>query len=169
MDASGSIWSVPLALILTASSCWGRQTSLQGVDLSLTTRTSDELAIDAYVLADQSCAPTEFPEIVLVKSPDHGIVCSRIENFVVESDTFRDRACIGHIARGVTVFYQARSGYVGPDSVRYSVTGSVGRFDVSVKLSVVPDTSAPPPAPNAAELPAVMSPGPLPICVAPVS
>ncbi|GMO13313.1 hypothetical protein TM239_09290 [Bradyrhizobium sp. TM239] len=140
--------------------------------MSVTARTSEETVIEGYADADNTCAPIELPQLLLMKSPEHGIVCYRIEDFEVAGDSGRDQACIGRWIRGISIFYLARPGYSGPDSLRYEAITDRRRDRVAVRVRVLPDPAN---ASDAAASPGdssrepAMSLGPLPACVVPVS
>lgn len=157
-------WSAVLAMSI---SCFAQDT-----ELTVTVRTPEETVIEGYADADKTCAPVELPRLVLMKSPEHGFVCYRIEDFEVAGDSGTDRACVGRWVRGISVFYLARPGYGGPDSLRYEAITDHRRDRVDVRVSVLPSSA------NHAHAPAVpwnssgepaMSIGPIPPCVVPVS
>ncbi|PIT01770.1 hypothetical protein TSA1_14070 [Bradyrhizobium nitroreducens] len=144
----------------------------QGNEMTVTARASEETVIEGYADADNTCAPVELPRLSLVKSPEHGIVCYRIEDFEVAGDSGRDQACIGRWIRGISIFYLARPGYSGPDSLRYEAITDRRRDRVTVRVRVLPDAAS---ASNLSVDPGgssrepAMSIGPIPACVIPVS
>jgi hypothetical protein len=144
----------------------------QDSEMTVTTRTSEETVINGYAYADSTCAPIELPQLLLMKPPKYGVVCYRIEDFEVAGDSGTDRACIGRRVCGISVFYLARPGYSGPDSLRYEAINHRGRERVSVRVRVLPDRS------NASTASAsvdgssrgsAMLVGPVPPCVVPMS
>ncbi|UPJ56037.1 hypothetical protein [Bradyrhizobium sp. 192] len=139
--------------------------------MTITARTSEETVIEGYADADNTCAPVELPRLLLMKSPEHGIVCYRIEDFEVAGDSGRDQACLGRWVRGISVFYLARSGYSGPDSLRYEAITDRRQDRVAVRIRVLPglgkDSDAASPVGSRRE--PAMSLGPIPACVVPVS
>jgi hypothetical protein len=144
----------------------------QDSEMTVTARTSEETVIEGYADADSTCAPVELPRLLLVKSPEHGIVCYRIEDFAVAGDTGSDRACIGRWIRGISLFYLARPGYSGRDSLRYEAVTDRRRDRVAVRVRVLPgpanDSDVPVNTADSSRDPA-MSIGPIPACVVPVS
>jgi len=140
-------------------------------EITVTTGTSEEAVINGHVFADSTCAAIEFPWLLLIKPPDHGIVCYRIEEFEVAQDSFTDQACVGRRVSGVNIFYLAHPGYDGPDSLRYDTISSRGREPVSVSLTVLPDkpTSSVKAGIKGSRDASPMLVGPVPICSAPVS
>lgn len=139
--------------------------------MTITARTSEETVIEGYADADNTCAPVELPRLLLMKSPEHGIVCYRIEDFEVAGDSGRDQACLGRWVRGISVFYLARSGYSGPDSLRYEAITDRRQDRVAVRIRVLPglgnDSDAASSVGSRRE--PAMSLGPIPACVVPVS
>lgn len=142
-------------------------------EMTVTARSSEETVIDGYAYADRRCAPVELPELLLVKPPEYGVVCYRIEDFEVGADSGGDRACIGRWVRGMNVFYQARPGYSGPDSLQYDEITHRGRERrVSVRVRVLPDQSNSSTASagvDGSSREHAMSTGPIPACALPVS
>lgn len=143
----------------------------QDSEMTITARTSEETVIEGYADADNTCAPVELPRLLLMKSPEHGIVCYRIEDFEVAGDSGRDQACLGRWVRGISVFYLARSGYSGPDSLRYEAITDRRQDRVAVRIRVLSglgnDSDAASPIGSRRE--PAMSLGPIPACVVPVS
>ncbi|WP_147250312.1 hypothetical protein [Bradyrhizobium sp. MOS003] len=139
--------------------------------MTVTARTSEETVIEGYADADNKCAPVELPRLLLLKSPEHGVVCYRIEDFEVAGDSGGDQACIGRWVRGISVFYLARSGYSGPDSLRYEAVTDRRRDRVAVRVTVLPGLGNDSDAASLGASPreSAMSPGPIPACVVPVS
>ncbi|AWM01878.2 hypothetical protein [Bradyrhizobium amphicarpaeae] len=139
--------------------------------MTVTARTAEETVIEGYADADNTCAPVELPRLLLMKSPEHGVVCYRIEDFEVVGDSGSDRACIGRWVRGISIFYLARPGYSGPDSLRYEAITDRRRDRVAVRVRVLPgfgnDSDAA--GPSDSEREPAMSLGPVPACVGPVS
>ena len=169
-SANGScdlILGVLSAVLAMAISC-----SAQDGEMTVTTRTSEEIVINGHVDADNTCVPIELPRLMLMKPPEYGVVCYRIEDFEVAGDSGRDRACVGRRVRGVNVFYLARPGYSGPDSLRYEAITPRGRQRVSVRVRVLPDHSNASTASasvDGSSRKSAMLPGPIPPCVVPVS
>lgn len=168
--ASGScdlILGVLSAILTTDISCFA-----QDSEMTVTARASEETVVEGYADADNTCAPVELPRLMLMRSPEHGIVCYRIEDFEVAGDSGSDRACIGRWVRGITVFYSARSGYSGPDSLRYEAITDRRRDRVTVRVRVLPNpadaSNAPISTGDSSRGPA-MSIGPVPACVVPLS
>lgn len=168
--ANGScdlIMGVSFAVLAMDISCFA-----QDSEMTVTAKTSEEVVIEGYADADNTCAPIELPRLLLMKSPEHGIVCYRIEDFEVAGDSGSDRACIGRWIRGISVFYLARSGYSGPDNLRYEAITGRRRDRVTVRVRVLPDpanASNAPANPGASSREPAMSIGPIPSCVVPVS
>lgn len=158
------ILGVVSALLAMNIACFARDT-----EMTVTARTSEEAVINGYAFADKTCAPIELPELLLIKPPKYGAVCYRIEDFEVASDSGLDRACIGRWVRGISVFYRARSGYSGPDSLRYEAIDHRGRERVSVRVEVLPGHSNPSASVDGSSRESAMSAGPIPACVVPVS
>jgi hypothetical protein len=159
-----------LAMLAMVPACFAQGKPAAG-EITVTTRTSEEAVINGHVFADSTCAAIEFPWLLLIKPPDHGVVCYRIEEFEVAQDSFTDQACVGRRVSGVNIFYLAHPGYTGPDSLRYDTVSSRGRNQTSVRLSVLPDTRAPS-ARIGTKRPPDESPtlsGSVPKCAAPVS
>jgi hypothetical protein len=163
----GLILGVVTAVLAMDISCFA-----QDSEMIVTARTSEETVINGYAFADKTCAPIELPQLLLMKPPKYGVVCFRIEDFEVAADSGGDRACIGRRVRGINVFYLARPGYSGPDSLRYEAINHRGRERVSVRVKVLPDRS------NASTASALvdgssrgsaMLAGPIPPCAVPVS
>jgi hypothetical protein len=167
IGSCGLILGVLSAVLATDISCFAQES-----EMTVTARTSEETVIEGYADADNTCTPVELPQLLLMKSPEHGIVCYRIEDFEVASDSGRDRACIGRWIRGISIFYLARSGYSGPDSLRYEAITDRRRDRVAVRVRVLPglerDSDAPVSSGDSSREPA-MSLGPIPACVVPVS
>ncbi|OPY97414.1 hypothetical protein A5906_39070 [Bradyrhizobium sacchari] len=169
-SANGScdlILGVLSAVLAMDISCFA-----QDSEMTVTARTSEETVIEGYADADDTCAPIELPRLLLVKSPEHGIVCYRIEDFEVAGDSGRDRSCIGRWIRGISVFYSARADYSGPDSLRYEAITDRRRDRVAVRVTVLPDpanASNAPANPGGSSREAAMSIGPIPACAVPVS
>ena len=161
------ILGVVFAVLAMDISCFAQDTQM-----TVTARTSQETVINGYAYADKTCALIELPQLLLVKPPRHGIVCYRIEDFEVATDSGQDRACIGRQVRGISIFYLARAGYSGPDSLRYEEISRRGRGRVSVRVSVLPghsNASTAPASVDDSSLEPAMSAGPIPACVVPVS
>jgi len=131
-----------LAILAMAPVCSAQGKPGDG-EIAVTARTSEEAVINGHVFADSTCAAIEFPWLLLIKPPDHGVVCYRIEEFEVAQDSFPDRACVGRRVSGVNIIYLAHPGYSGPDSLRYDTVSSRGRDQTSVRLTVLPDTRTP--------------------------
>jgi hypothetical protein len=169
-SANGScdlILGVLSAVLAMATSC-----SAQDSEMTVTARTSEETVINGYAYADSTCAPIELPQLLLMKPPKYGVVCYRIEDFEVAGDSGRDRACIGRRVRGISVFYLARPGYSGPDSLRYEAINHRGRERVSVRVKVLPDRSNASTASasvDGSSRESAMLVGPIPRCGVPVS
>jgi hypothetical protein len=167
---SGPSILVLLAMLGMVPACFA-QGKPRASEIIVTTRTSEEAVINGHVYANATCAAIEFPWLLLMKPPDHGGVCYRIEEFEVAEDSASDQACVGRRVSGVNLFYLAHPGYTGPDSLRYDTVSSRGRDQVFVRLTVLPDTrlssarigAKDPPD----ELP--MLSGSVPKCAAPVS
>ena len=161
----GLILGVLFAVLAMDISCFA-----QDSEMTVTARTSEETVINGYAYADKTCAPIELPRLLLMKPPEYGVVCYRIEDFEVAGDSGRDRACIGRWVRGINVFYLARPGYSGPDSLQYEEVNSRGRQRVSVRVKVLPDHSkAAPASVDGSSSESAMSAGPIPQCAVPVS
>jgi hypothetical protein len=141
-EQSRSSTLVLLGMLGMAPVCFAQGEPAAG-EMIVTTRTSEEAVINGHVFADSTCAAIEFPWLLLIKPPDHGVVCYRIEKFEVAQDSFTDQACVGRRVSGVNIFYLAHPGYTGPDSLRYATVSSRGRDQTSVRLTVLPDTRAP--------------------------
>lgn len=169
-SANGSchlILGVLSAVLAMDTSCFA-----QDSEMTVTARTSEETVIEGYADADNACAPVELPRLLLMKTPEHGIVCYRIEDFEVAGDSGRDQACLGRWVRGISVFYLARPGYSGPDSLRYEAITDRRRDRVAVRVTVLPDpanASQVPANPDGSSYEPAMSIGPIPACVVPVS
>jgi hypothetical protein len=169
-SANGScdlILGVVTAVLAMDISCFA-----QDSEMTVTARTSEETVINGYAFADKTCAPIELPQLLLMKPPKYGVVCFRIEDFEVAADSGGDRACIGSRVRGINVFYLARPGYSGPDSLRYEAINHRGRERVSVRVKVLPDRSNASTASAGVDGPSresAMSAGPIPACAVPVS
>jgi hypothetical protein len=167
---SGSSILVMLAILGMVPVCFAQGSAWVG-EMTVATRTSEEVVINGHVFADSTCATIELPWLLLMKPPDHGVVCYRIEEFEVAEDSGRDQACIGRRVSGVNLFYLARPGYSGPDSLRYDTISSRGREQVSVRLTVLPDkpTSSVKGGVKGSPDGAAMLVGPVPTCAAPIS
>ena len=168
--ANGScylILGVVSAILAMNISCFAEDS-----EMTVTARASEETVINGYAYADSTCAPIELPRLLLMKPPQYGVVCYRVEDFEVAGDSGTDRACIGRWVRGINVFYLARPGYSGPDSLRYEEINSRGRQRVSVRVKVLPDHSKASTAPasvDGSSRESAMSAGPIPQCAVPVS
>jgi len=161
------ILGVSSAVLTMNISCLAQES-----EMTVTARTSEETVIEGYADADNTCAPVELPRLLLVKTPEHGSVCYRIEDFEVAGDSGRDRSCVGRWVRGISIFYSARAGYSGPDSLRYEAITDRRRDRVAVRVSVLPGVgkdSDVPASPGDSSREPAMSPGPIPACVVPVS
>ena len=161
------ILGVVSAVLAMDISCFAQET-----EMTVTARTSEETVINGYAYADKMCAPIELPQLLLIKPPKHGVVCSRIEDFEVAADSGLDRACIGRRVRGISIFYLARPGYSGPDILQYEEINHRGRARVSVRIRVLPDHSNASTASASVDDPSresAMSAGSIPACVVPVS
>jgi hypothetical protein len=144
----------------------------QDSEMTVTARPSEETVVEGYADADNTCTPIELPRLLLMKTPEHGIVCYRIEDFEVAGDSGMDRACIGRWIRGISVFYLARPGYSGPDSLRYEAITDRRRDRVAVRVRVLPgpaNDSDPPANPGGPSRDPAVSIGPIPACVVPMS
>lgn len=167
IGSCGLILGVLSAVLAMDIACFAKDS-----EMTVTARTSEETVIEGYADADNTCAPVELPRLLLMKSPEHGIVCYRIEDFEVAGDSGRDHACIGRWVRGISMFYLSRSGYSGPDSLRYEAITDRRRDGVAVRVRVLPspanDSNQPANAGGSLREPS-MSIGPIPACVVPVS
>ena len=169
-SANGScdlILGVVTAVLAMDISCFA-----QDSEMTVTARASEETVIDGYAYADETCAPIELPGLLLMRPPEYGVVCYRIEDFEVGGDSGRDRRCVGRLVRGISVFYRARPGYSGPDSLQYEEINHRGRERVSVRVKVLPDRSNASTASASVDGPSresAMSAGPIPACAVPVS
>jgi hypothetical protein len=135
-SANGScnlILGVLFAVLATDISCFAQDNRM-----TVTARSSEETVIEGYADADNTCTPIELPRLLLMQTPEHGIVCYRIEDFEVAGDSGSDRACVGRWIRGISVFYLARPGYSGPDSLRYEAITDRRRDRVTVRVRVLP-------------------------------
>jgi hypothetical protein len=141
----------------------------QDTEMMVTARTPEEAVINGYAFADKTCAPVELPELLLIRPPKYGVICYRIEDFEVAGDSGLDRAWIGRWVRGVSVFYLARSGYSGPDSLRYEAIDHRGRERVSVRVGVLLDHSNTSASADDPSRESAMSDRPIPTCFVPVS
>jgi hypothetical protein len=142
--------------------------------LTKTTKADHDVAILGYGQANQSCEAIEPPSIYLDKPPGQGSVCFRASTIKLrEAIVGNLMHCIGRTIRGVTVVYLPRSGYTGPDDVRYTVIFPSARHSVYVDVTVVPDSlSSPGTLPADIGTDAVESSqlsGPMPACMALVS
>lgn len=169
---SANGWCALILGVLSAVLAMDISCFAQDSELNVTVRTPEETVIEGYADADNTCAPIELPRLLLMKSPEHGFVCYRIEDFEVAGDSGTDRACVGRWVRGISVFYMARPGYSGPDSLRYEAITDHRRERVAVRVRVLPgpanDSHVPATPGNSSGEPA-MSIGPIPACVVPVS
>ena len=161
------ILGVVSAILAMDISCFA-----QDSEMTVTARASEETVINGYAYADETCAPIELPGLLLMKPPEYGVVCYRIEDFEVAGDSGRDRRCVGRLVRGISVFYRARPGYSGPDSLQYEEINHRGRERVSVRVRVLPDHSrastASASVDGSSRGPAMLA-GPIPPCIVPVS
>ena len=164
IGSCGLILGVSSAVLAMDISCFA-----QDSEMTVTARTAEETVIEGYADADNTCAPVELPRLLLMKPPEHGVVCYRIEDFEVASDSGSDRACIGRWVRGISIFYLARPGYSGPDSLRYEAITDRRRDRVAVRVRVLPGFGNDAASPNASPPEPAMSLGPIPACVGPVS
>jgi hypothetical protein len=167
-NGSGDLILGALSAVLAMTiSCFA-----QDSEMTVTARASEETVINGYAYADKTCAPIELPGLLLMKPPEHGVVCYRIEDFEVAGDSGRDRGCVGRWVRGISVFYLARPGYSGPDSLQYEAINHRGRERVSVRVRVLPDHSNASTASasvDGSSRESAVSIGPIPPCVVPVS
>ncbi|RXH21869.1 hypothetical protein XH99_20030 [Bradyrhizobium nanningense] len=158
--------------VLSAVLTMGISCFAQGSEMTVTARGAEETVIEGYADADNTCAPVELPRLLLVKTPEHGSVCYRIEDFEVAGDSGSDRSCVGRWVRGISVFYSARAGYSGPDNLRYEAITDRRQDRVAVRLKVLPgptDDSHAATNPGGSSGEQAMSIGPIPACVVPVS
>lgn len=169
---SAKRWCILILGALSAVVAMDISCFAQDTELTVTVRTPEETVVEGYADADSTCAPIELPRLLLVKIPEHGFICYRIEDFEVARDSGADRACVGRWVRGISVFYLARPGYSGLDSLRYEAITDHRRDRVDVRVRVLPGSAngshAPAVAGSSSDEPA-MSIGPIPACVAAVS
>src|SRR5262249_28374836 len=142
--------------------------------LSKSGKANHEIALSGHARTDNNCAAMGTTPIDLDQAPAHGVVCLRPAQVTLEYLAPGTPArCRGQKPLGLRVIYLPRHGYVGGDSVRYTVRFKTATMKMDVSLTVLPD--APPSTPA---VPAdISSPaeetlqqlGPIPLCAALVS
>ena len=86
---------------------------------------------------DADCAAVPYPALHLDAPPRHGAVCARIEDIKVRYMVAgTESQCVGRIVRGLRLFYYPQAGFVGSDSLQYSVQYPSARRTVAVSVSV---------------------------------
>jgi hypothetical protein len=142
---------------------------------SKTGKANHELVLRTYGKHDpnKDCASLEPPRINLDQPPIHGVVCLRRTDYTIRwVCSNRSAHCVGRKANGVSVVYLPRHGYIGADTLVYTVHMSPGPVTFNTSLTIEPDA---PPSPGASAVPADISapagdtpqsPGPIPMCPA---
>lgn len=106
-------------------------------------------------------------------APQHGVVCTRINQIKVEEAYAGDDACYGRMISGIEIIYLPQQDYVGPDQLRFESMGPPASFNVEFDLTIVralPGAAALEPLDiNVVPAEAMKPGGPVPSCTEPVS
>ncbi len=114
--------------------------ALAQTQLSKSTKTAHDVFLEGYVRTDKNCESIDPPPIYLDQPPQHGIVCLRSADvYIRKVEQGNLTHCVRRKTLGVHVIYLPRAGYVGPDTVRYTVEFPGVRHAVQVNLTVLPD------------------------------
>ena len=90
----------------------------------------------------KNCAPGALPTIRVIEAPKSGLLTVR--KAVLTTDKIA--GCPGLKTPVQVVFYAARSGYVGPDRVKFEVTsenGEVAIYEIAITVKAAPPQSPP--------------------------
>jgi hypothetical protein len=129
------------------------------------------ILIREHAAWDADCAAVPYPALRLDVPPRHGAVCARIENIKVHSLYAGTEAqCVGHVVRGLRLFYFPQAGYAGADGLRYSVQYPSVHRSVSVSVAGPPGAADASATGITGALPPLrQAPGPVPECLGQVS
>jgi hypothetical protein len=89
-----------------------------------------------------NCSPGALPTIRIIEAPKSGILTVR--NAVLTTNKIE--GCPQLKAPARVVFYTAKTGYTGPDHVKYETTdenGQVDTYDVTIAVKAAPAESPP--------------------------
>jgi len=105
--------------------------------------TSDKpVQLGYYASAHKNCTPAELPTIRVIEAPKGGLLIVR--KGVLATD--KVAGCPTLKTPAQIAFYQARTGYVGPDHVSYEVTsenGDVATYEMTITVKAPAPTSPP--------------------------
>jgi|ERR1700756_1958469 hypothetical protein len=148
--------------------------SFAQVQLWKTTSASHDVVIEGYARTNNKCESIDPPTVYVDRPPMHGIVCSKNGELLLRKTVENDLSHrLSKRAQGIQVVYLPRKGYVGSDTVRYTVRFPTAQHAVEVLLTVLAGgLQSPGVAPPSIDDPASdvrQTPGPLPVCPALVS
>ncbi|WJR81151.1 hypothetical protein [Bradyrhizobium sp. NP1] len=140
---------------------------------AVTVYAGEAIVLDGHAQADQGCNPKAPPTFRLDMAPQHGVVCTRINQIKVEEAYAGDDACYGRMISGIEIIYLPQQDYVGPDQLRFESMGPPASFNVEFDLTIVralPGAAALEPLDiNVVPAEAMKPGGPVPSCTEPVS
>jgi hypothetical protein len=108
--------------------------------LSKAVRAAHDIFLRGYARSNNDCEALDPPDIVIDRPPEHGIVCLRRGNLKLQRTVENNLVhCLGKKVIGVHVIYVAQNGYVGKDSVLYTVRFPTVQHSVEATLMVLPN------------------------------
>jgi len=132
-----------LFLACATASLTATGTLAQDANYSSVEATSEKpVQLSYHASAHKNCTPAPLPTIRVIEAPKSGILTVR----KAELTTDKVAGCPAVKVPAQVIFYQARTGYAGPDHVKYEVTsenGEVATYDVTIAVKAVPPQSAP--------------------------
>jgi hypothetical protein len=134
----GSLW--PLRTLLFAPASLAQDANYTGVEAA----PGKPVQLSYHASAHKSnCSPAALPTIRVIEAPKSGTLTVRSAMLT----TNKIEGCPGLKTPAQVVIYTARTGYTGPDHVKYEVTnesGGVATKDVSITVKAAPAQSPPP-------------------------
>jgi hypothetical protein len=113
------------------------QTSAERI--AKTGKAEQPILIREHAAWDEDCAAVPYPAVRLDEPPRHGALCARIENVTVRYMYAGSVPhCVGHVVRGVRLYYFPRAGFAGSDGLQYSVRYPSADRTVAVTVTVAP-------------------------------
>lgn len=145
-SVGGRLWYVRIVLFSLSAivSLAATAAVAQDANYSSVEATADKpVQLSYHASANKkNCAPGALPTIRVIDAPKAGLLTVR--KAVLTTDKIE--GCPGLKTPVQVVFYAARSGYVGPDRVKYEVTsenGEVSTFETAITIKAALPQSPP--------------------------
>ena len=140
---AGGGWRLPLFVCATAG-LYATASLAQDANYTSTDATPDKpVQLSYHAFAHKNCTPARLPTIRVIEAPKVGTLTVR--KTVLTTD--KVAGCPGLKTPAQVVLYVARTGYAGPDHVKYEVTsenGEIATYDVTITVTAAPPGQSPP-------------------------